>query len=351
MNPIGWILSNLSHPLAALLLNMYSTGQYQEAEDKFQQEIEAGNIQMQDVFAEQLGIGAPSRTATGEPGEYQTWKQAGLDEMDDTTTIGRADELGEQVSRLARESYSYDTATDRYRQATRAGREGLEDIPGQVEAGNLDIQAMLADTRAAFETDATSLLAGYEDRLARARGEVSTLGTSQRAEIDRIFDEELGRVQSDLLQRGFGGTLAASAGTGVAARRAISLGELEEQLARMRIGVEETFGGDVLGTEGELAQIRTGLGTTAAGFGAQGTALLANTSLGTYGTLANIGAGEYAAGTQSVDALIDSLIRGGSIPIEAREQAVAMFTGWQGGKTEVAPTPPNPAVAFPYGGG
>jgi hypothetical protein len=91
------------------------------------------------------------------------------------------------------------------------------------------------------------ILGGYDARYASAQSELEGLGTQQRADVERVFDEEQGRLTLDLQNRGLlSSTEAARGGYGVAERRAGALGRLEESLTRERIDVLSALSGESL---------------------------------------------------------------------------------------------------------
>lgn len=97
------------------------------------------------------------------------------------------------------------------------------------------------------------LVSGFEGRYAFAQDQLDQLGTQGRADINRVFDEELGRLNLQLQRSGMSSSTAAEGvGLGVAERRAGTLGRFGEGLTRERIGVLSALSGDRLGAQGAL---------------------------------------------------------------------------------------------------
>uniref|UniRef100_A0A6M3K7K8 Internal virion protein n=1 Tax=viral metagenome TaxID=1070528 RepID=A0A6M3K7K8_9ZZZZ len=78
-----------------------------------------------------------------------------------------------------------------------------------------------------------------QEQLQRARQLAGQVGTSGRRRINEQFTQLGGRLQSQLAQRGLSSSTAAAAGERVLGTdRERAMGELEDQIARMRIGIE-----------------------------------------------------------------------------------------------------------------
>jgi hypothetical protein len=178
------------------------------------------------------------------------------------------EDISEEILGVAREQFTPEAAQARFDETLGVPQQGFQQLASQFAPQTAEIRNEFAGLQGA---------AG--ERLETARGIVSGLGGQERIDINRRFDELGASTQAGLRQRGLAGTtVTGSASSLVQEARSGALGRLRESLSRERLGVEQTFGGDVLRAQeaGALSQERS----RAFGFGAQQASLLGRERLG-----------------------------------------------------------------------
>lgn len=158
----------------------------------------------------------------------------------------------------------------------------MEELPGQYGANRMDFLR-------GFGGLSEDIQRGYGDRYRFAEEELKGYGEQQKADIDRMFDEQLAETRMNLLDRGLlSSTEAATADLGSAERRSAEQRRLGEDLTRSRLdfltglsgeqlSAQERLGlteqaydaamrGDVLGMQERLGQYYGGAGSELSGF-------------------------------------------------------------------------------------
>lgn len=101
-----------------------------------------------------------------------------------------------------------------------------------------------------FNQAAGNTLGGYGDRYRFAENQLQDYGQQASADINRYFDEERGRTQQDLLNRGLlSSTEAANQFAGVAERRSAEQRRLAENLMQNRVNILGGYMGEQLGAQ------------------------------------------------------------------------------------------------------
>lgn len=372
----GTVSDFLSSPLGGLWVGGWAADKSFNDWEDFEQQVAASNEEGVKIIRETLGIGSggdpldPSSPnfdpdlfdfnqgvtpAANAPqsvkDKYAVWQERGVGGFVVPSAIEGAFETGREARRLGKEYFDPYSAVDRYKEAFAPTVEGLEALPGEVTTANQRVQDLYGRVGGQFRAASADLNRRWGESLQTARGLVSSLGEAERQDINRRFTEAGTEMQMGLSARGqAGGTISSSLGMGVERERSTALLGLNEQMARQRLGVEETFGVGGLSARERLMGAGLNFGVARAGAMQYGNQLYANTAMGALAGRGNIAAGEVGAFDQAAQRRIDNLLRAGGFQVGTQLNAAGMALNWQGPNTLVQPMPNYGPQTYPYGG-
>lgn len=179
---------------------------------------------------------------------YDASSGLGADELERLRT--RQTEAGGQL--LA------DTGASRAQFLSQLGKRNAG-LMGEYDKAQTGWGASMASMLGGLEGQETDILAGYEDRYKRAEADLAGYGAQQKADIDRMFQEEQARLTQDMVNRGLASsTVAANQALGTTERQSAEQRRLAEDLIRNRINVLSGLSGEKLAAQERLGGRQAG---------------------------------------------------------------------------------------------
>ncbi len=363
---IGEFERFLSSSFGGMVMAQLSAAEFNKKWDAFVAQADEATQQTARMLSETIGIGGPTRQVRSDitDPESRAWIQERIDsgaaeneDWYDTLTeeapqfpsaIAGAFEVSREGQRLGKEFFDPDAAVTRFEETFGDVVEGFEALPGQVAAGNEEVQQFFDNLRRQLDVGAANLATGFEDILGTATGLVSSLGQAERQDINRRFTEAGNESQMHLIERGLGGTgITSSMRAGVERERSTALLGLEEQIAQQQLGVQETFGLAGLGAEERMLAGQINLGGQQAGAMQFGNQLFTGTALSSLANLGNIAAGQFGAYDQAAMNRFNSFMAAAGYPIETQLAGAGLGLDFFGQQPLFPPSPPAQPSILP----